>query len=114
MNVQAIADAGFIGYDILRAVLGEPVLAAKGSMVAFQGQVSFEHKSAGSIGKMMRRLVTADRFPALAEIVASGTFDSEDPRISDEDFEQQIAFGLTMILDGVGRLIDAMDPLPDE
>lgn len=49
----------------LRAVLGEPVLAAKGSMVAFQGQVTFEHKSAGSIGKMMRRLVTSEDTPLM-------------------------------------------------
>ncbi len=49
----------------LRVVLGEPVLAAKGSMVAFQGQVSFEHKSAGSLGKMMRRLVTSEDTPLM-------------------------------------------------
>jgi uncharacterized protein (AIM24 family) len=46
-------------------VLGEPVLAAKGSMVAYQGQVTFEHKSAGSIGKMMRRLVTSEDTPLM-------------------------------------------------
>ena len=49
----------------LRVVLGEPVLAAKGAMVAYQGQVSFEHKSAGSIGKMMRRLVTSEDTPLM-------------------------------------------------
>ncbi|WP_114422402.1 AIM24 family protein [Nocardioides houyundeii] len=49
----------------LRAVLGEPVLAAKGAMVAYQGQVSFEHKSAGSLGKMMRRLVTSEDTPLM-------------------------------------------------
>jgi uncharacterized protein (AIM24 family) len=49
----------------LRTVLGEPVLAAKGSMVAFQGQVTFEHKSAGSVGKMMRRLVTSEDTPLM-------------------------------------------------
>jgi len=49
----------------LRAVLGEPVLARKGAMVAFQGQVQFEHKSAGSFGKMMRRLVTSEDTPLM-------------------------------------------------
>ena len=49
----------------LRAVLGQPVLAAKGAMVAYQGQVTFEHKSAGSIGKMMRRLVTSEDTPLM-------------------------------------------------
>jgi uncharacterized protein (AIM24 family) len=50
---------------MLRAVLGAPVLAAKGSMVAYQGQVTFQHKSAGSIGKMMRRLVTSEDTPLM-------------------------------------------------
>jgi len=49
----------------LRVVLGEPVLAAKGAMVAYQGRVSFEHKSAGSLGKMMRRLVTSEDTPLM-------------------------------------------------
>ena len=34
-------------------------------MVAFQGQVTFEHKSAGSLGKMMRRLVTSEDTPLM-------------------------------------------------
>ncbi|MBS2936618.1 AIM24 family protein [Nocardioides sp. J2M5] len=46
-------------------MLGEPVLAAKGAMVAYQGQVTFEHKSAGSLGKMMRRLVTSEDTPLM-------------------------------------------------
>lgn len=50
---------------MLRAVLGGPVLAAKGAMVAYQGQVTFEHKSAGSLGKMMRRLVTSEDTPLM-------------------------------------------------
>jgi uncharacterized protein (AIM24 family) len=50
---------------MLRTVLGEPVLAAKGAMVAYQGQVTFEHKSAGSIGKMMKRLVTSEDTPLM-------------------------------------------------
>jgi len=49
----------------LRVVLGEPVLARKGAMVAFQGNVTFEHKSAGSLGKMMRRLVTSEDTPLM-------------------------------------------------
>jgi len=50
---------------MLRTVLGEPVLAAKGSMVAYQGQVTFQHKSAGSLGKMVRRLVTSEDTPLM-------------------------------------------------
>jgi uncharacterized protein (AIM24 family) len=55
----------------LRVVLGEPVLARKGAMIAFQGNVTFEHKSAGSFGKMMRRLVTSEDTP-LMTVAGSG------------------------------------------
>jgi len=50
---------------MLKATLGAPVIAAKGSMVAYQGQVRFEHKSAGSLGKMMKRLVTSEDTPLM-------------------------------------------------
>lgn len=42
-----------------------PVLALKGSMVAYQGNVEFEHKSAGSVGKMLKRMVTNEDTPLM-------------------------------------------------
>ncbi len=50
---------------MLKATLGAPVVAAKGSMVAYQGQVTFEHKSSGSFGKMMKRMVTSEDTPLM-------------------------------------------------
>ena len=52
-------------HKMLKVTLGEPVLAAKGSMVAFQGDVEFQHKSAGSLGKMIRRAVTSEDTPLM-------------------------------------------------
>lgn len=50
---------------MLKVTLGEPVLAAKGAMVAFQGAAEFHHKSAGSVGKMLKRMVTSEDTPLM-------------------------------------------------
>jgi uncharacterized protein (AIM24 family) len=52
-------------HKMLKATLGEPVLAAKGAMVAFQGDVEFQHKSAGSVGRMLKRMVTNEDTPLM-------------------------------------------------
>lgn len=51
--------------QLLRVALGEPVLAAKGSMVAYQGQVQFEHEGSGSVGKLIKKLVSSDDQPLM-------------------------------------------------
>lgn len=50
---------------MLKVTLGAPVLATKGVMVAYQGQVTFEHKSAGSFGKLMKKVVTSEDNPLM-------------------------------------------------
>ncbi len=50
---------------MLRTVLGDDVIATKGAMVAFQGQVEFTHEGAGSIGKMMKKLLTSEDAPMM-------------------------------------------------
>ncbi|MEJ5944891.1 AIM24 family protein [Pseudokineococcus basanitobsidens] len=50
---------------MLRVVLGPDVLAAKGSMVAFQGDVRFEHEGAGSVGRLVRRLASSADTPLM-------------------------------------------------
>jgi len=45
---------------MLKVVLGEPVLAAKGAMVAFQGNVQFQHKGSDSIAKFVKRAISSD------------------------------------------------------
>lgn len=50
---------------MLKVTLGAPVLATKGVMVAYQGQVSFEHKAAGSFGKLMKKVMTSEDNPLM-------------------------------------------------
>ena len=45
---------------MLKVTLGPDVLAAKGAMVAHQGQVTFNHESSGSLAKFVKRAVSSD------------------------------------------------------
>ncbi len=45
---------------MLKVTLGADVLATKGAMVAFQGSVKFHHEGAGSVGRMMKKIVTSE------------------------------------------------------
>ncbi|MBA3234127.1 MAG: AIM24 family protein [Propionibacteriales bacterium] len=42
------------------ALAGGTVMARQGSMVAYQGQLSFDYQSAGGIGKMLKKAVTGE------------------------------------------------------
>ena len=46
--------------QLLRVHLGDDVLAVKGAMVAYQGQVRFEHERAGGVGKLLKKVVTGE------------------------------------------------------
>ncbi|HXV92576.1 MAG TPA: AIM24 family protein [Pseudonocardia sp.] len=50
---------------MLKVVLGPDLLALKGSMVAYQGRVEFHHEGAGSMGKLMKRIVTSEDTPLM-------------------------------------------------
>jgi uncharacterized protein (AIM24 family) len=50
---------------MLRVQLGPDVLALKGSMVAYQGTAEFHHEGAGSIGKLMKRVLTSEDTPLM-------------------------------------------------
>jgi uncharacterized protein (AIM24 family) len=45
--------------------LGDDVLAVKGAMVAFQGQVAFDHEKSGSMGKLLKKMVTSEDLPLM-------------------------------------------------
>jgi uncharacterized protein (AIM24 family) len=51
--------------QMLRVALGPDVLAVKGAMVAFQGQIAFEHEKAGSVGKLLKKMVTSEDNPLM-------------------------------------------------
>lgn len=58
----AAADGfGLQNAKMLKTVLaGGTVMAKQGSMVAYQGRVSFDYQSAGGIGKMLKKAVTGE------------------------------------------------------
>ena len=51
--------------QLLRVALGPDVLAVKGAMVAFQGQVQFHHEKAGSVGKLLKKVLTSEDVPLM-------------------------------------------------
>jgi uncharacterized protein (AIM24 family) len=50
---------------MLRVALGEDVLAVKGAMVAYQGQVQFLHEKAGGMGKLIKKVMTSEDMPLM-------------------------------------------------
>lgn len=50
---------------MVKVTLGPDVLASKGAMVAYQGQVTFNHEGSGSIGKFLRRALTNEDTPLM-------------------------------------------------
>ncbi|NMH96025.1 AIM24 family protein [Pseudonocardia acidicola] len=50
---------------MLKVLLGPDLLALKGSMVAYQGRVEFHHEGAGSMGKLVKRLVSSEDTPLM-------------------------------------------------
>lgn len=50
---------------MLKIRLGEPVLARQGSMVAFQGQVDFDHEGSGGLGKFLKKAATGEGVPLM-------------------------------------------------
>ena len=51
--------------QMLRVSLGPDVLAIKGAMVAYQGRVEFIHEKAGSMGKLLKKMVTSEDMPLM-------------------------------------------------
>lgn len=50
---------------MVKTTLGSDVLAVKGAMVAYQGQVAFNHEGSGSVGKFIRRALTNEDTPLM-------------------------------------------------
>jgi uncharacterized protein (AIM24 family) len=51
--------------QLVRVALGDDVLSVKGAMVAFQGQVRFDHEKSGSVAKMLKKMVTSEDLPLM-------------------------------------------------
>ncbi len=51
--------------QLLRVSFGPDVLAVKGAMVAFQGQIQFHHEKSGSMAKLLKKMVTSEDMPLM-------------------------------------------------
>jgi uncharacterized protein (AIM24 family) len=51
--------------QLLRVALGPDVLSVKGAMVAYQGAVRFDHEKAGSVGRLLKKMVTSEDMPLM-------------------------------------------------
>lgn len=65
---REIADGQRFGLQndqLLRVSLGPDVLATKGAMVAYQGQIRFDHEKAGGMGKLIKKVLTSEDMPLM-------------------------------------------------
>lgn len=60
MEVQAEEPWTLQNSQMLRVRLGPDILATKGAMVAFQGQVQFHHEKSGSVAKLAKKVFTSE------------------------------------------------------
>lgn len=65
LEVNSQERFGLQNSQMLRVHLGADVLAVKGSMVAYQGQVQFIHEKAGGFGKLVKKLATSEDMPLM-------------------------------------------------
>ncbi|MGN6574636.1 MAG: AIM24 family protein [Nocardioides sp.] len=65
LEVEATQRFGLQNSQMLRVALGDDVLAVKGAMVAYQGQVRFDHEKAGSMGKLLKKVLTSEDMPLM-------------------------------------------------
>ena len=66
-NLEVAGDHRFAlqNPQLLRVALGPDVLAVKGAMVAYQGQVAFQHERSGSMGKLLKKVLTSEDMPLM-------------------------------------------------
>lgn len=60
LEVQSEQTFALQNPQLLRVHLSGDVLAVKGAMVAYQGQMRFDHERAGSMGKLFKKVVTGE------------------------------------------------------
>lgn len=65
LEAQGQQRFGLQNPQMLRVSLGPDVLSVKGAMVAYQGEITFNHEGAGSVGKLIRKIVTNEDVPLM-------------------------------------------------
>ena len=85
---------------MLKVTLGPDVLAAKGVMVAYQGDVQFHHEGAGSVNKMLKKMLTSEDTPLMR---VSGRGEVFFARLAQDVFTVQLE-GDAISVDGANLL----------
>lgn len=65
LEVEGAGRFGLQNSQMLRVTLGDDVLAVKGAMVAYQGQVRFDHEKSGSVAKLLKKVLTSEDMPLM-------------------------------------------------
>lgn len=85
---------------MLKTTLGSDVLAAKGAMVAYQGRVQFHHEGAGSLSRLMKKVLTSEDTPLMRVSGAGEVF-----------FARQAEHVFLVQLEGDGLSVDGQNLL---
>jgi AcrR family transcriptional regulator len=86
---------------VLYYVRGEAQLTSARAVVGQRKSAADDLEVMARYGRTLARLVDAERFPALAEVVAAGVFD---PSAADAGPGPDFEFGLARVLDGIEAL----------
>jgi AcrR family transcriptional regulator len=104
-GLAALLDTGLGAAEQLSVMLlvggyvrSEATLTAEVN-AAFHAAGSESRQALADYGRLLGRLISAERFPALHTVIAAGVFERGD------DPGDEFAFGLARVLDGVGVLI---------
>jgi len=65
LEVEGASRFSLQNSQMLRVAFGQDVLAVKGAMVAFQGQIQFHHEKAGSMGRLLKKVLTSEDMPLM-------------------------------------------------
>ena len=65
LEVEGRQRFGLQNSQMLRVALGDDVLAVKGAMVAYQGQVQFLHEKSGGMSKLIKKVMTSEDMPLM-------------------------------------------------
>lgn len=79
-EIDAGPGAALQNKKLLRVRMGEPFFARQGSMVAYQGQATFNFQGSGGIGKFMKKALTGEGVPLMRVEGQGDVFIAEEAR----------------------------------
>jgi AcrR family transcriptional regulator len=92
---------------MLAAFVRSQAAMAADMQEATQAAGSTPEEAMGSYGRLLTRLIDADRFPALSAAIAAGVLDQ-----TNDDPDAEFLFGLERLLDGIDTLVRSRTGAP--